>query len=101
MYITLGRTSYYSKSSSASNSVNSVSSMISLPGVPPVPGVHDAAPLKEATAAKQQQRTVQQQQETLAKKPQPNEPVHKVSITNYSNTPISAVFACILQLRSM
>ena len=52
--------------------------MISLPGVPPVPGVHDAAPLKEATAAKQQQSKVQQQQETITQKPQPNEPVHKV-----------------------
>ena len=54
--------------------------MISLPGVPPVPGVHDAAPLKEAIFAQEQQRTAQHQQQTLAQQPQPNEPVHKVCI---------------------
>ena len=52
--------------------------MISLPGVPPVPGVHDAAPLKEPTAAQVQQRTAHQQQQTLSQQPQPNQPVHKV-----------------------
>ena len=52
--------------------------MISLPGVPPVPGVHDAAPLKEATAAQEQQRTAHQQQQAIAQQPQPNQPVHKV-----------------------
>ena len=52
--------------------------MISLPGVPPVPGVHDAAPLKEATTKQEKQRTAHHQQQILAETPQTNQPVHKV-----------------------